>query len=208
MVTSIVEVVRQFKQGWTEQLSGAMIDKACREVDYKSRNRVLNPVVTLQLFMLQILHGNTAMTHLPRLARMEFTASAYCQARMRLPLAVFRLLLRRVAESLGAGALDQGRWFGHRVFFIDGSGLQTVPGFTIANGGYRHDDGSSGAAAFDSGRSLVEFSGGSLNGQAALFEAGPPVRLRIYNETRSRTVIDCPASQVGRFSWRRKRHTP
>ena len=79
----------------------------------------------------------------------------------------------------------------HCVFFIDGSGLQTVPGFSIAGGGYRHDDGSTGTVAFDAGRSLVEFSGGALNGQAALFEPGPPTRLRIYNESRSRTVIDC-----------------
>jgi hypothetical protein len=121
MVTSIVEVVRQFKQSWTEQLSAPMIEKACRDVGHCWTERTLGPVVTLQLFILQVLNGNTAMTHLPRLARMAFTAGAYCQARSRLPLEVFRLLLRRVTRDLESETLDDGRWLGHRVFFVDGS---------------------------------------------------------------------------------------
>ncbi len=121
MVTSIVDVVRQFKQGWSEQLGDAMIEKACRDVGHRWTERVLGPVMTLRVFMLQVLNGNTAMAHLPRLARMTFTAGAYCQARFRVPLAVFRLLLRRVACGLESETLDDGRWLGHRVFFVDGS---------------------------------------------------------------------------------------
>jgi hypothetical protein len=121
MVTSIVELVRQFKQSWTEQLGDEMIEKACRDVGHDWTERVLGPVSTLRLFMLQVLNGNTAMTHLPRLARMTFTAGAYCQARARLPLSVFRLLLQRVTNALENDTLDDGRWLGHRVFFVDGS---------------------------------------------------------------------------------------
>jgi len=121
MVASIVDLVRQFKQGWTEQLSDAMVEKACRDVGHCWTERVLGPVMTVRLFMLQVLHGNTAMAHLPRLARMAFTAGAYCQARARVPLKVFRLLLRRVACGLESETLDDGRWLGHRVFFVDGS---------------------------------------------------------------------------------------
>lgn len=86
----------------------------------------------------------------------------------------------------GSAALD-GSY--HCVFFIDGTGLQTVPGFSISGGSYSHEDGSSGTVGFDG--STAEFSGGSLNGQGAVFEPGEPARLRIYNEDRSRTVIDC-----------------
>ena len=32
------------------------------------RNRVRTPVTTVQLFLLQILHGNTACSHLPHLS--------------------------------------------------------------------------------------------------------------------------------------------
>src|SRR4051812_29916709 len=61
--------------------------------------------------------------HLRRLAGATFTDSAYCQARARLPLELFRRLLRRIAVGLQATADDTGRWRGHRVFVADGSGV-------------------------------------------------------------------------------------
>lgn len=82
---------------------------------------MLNPVVTIQLFLLQVLHGNTACTHVPHLARMSFTAAGYCKARMRVKLEVLQLLMQRCAESVQQETLDSGRWLGHRVFMIDGS---------------------------------------------------------------------------------------
>jgi hypothetical protein len=42
-------------------------------------------MTTIQLFLAQILHGNTACTHLRHLTKLQVTASAYCQARMKLP---------------------------------------------------------------------------------------------------------------------------
>src|SRR5947209_16635109 len=54
-----------------------------------TRTRLLDPVTTVHLFILQILHGNTACSHLPRLVAQHFTASAFCQARTRLPLGVW-----------------------------------------------------------------------------------------------------------------------
>ncbi|MCK5845157.1 MAG: transposase [Victivallales bacterium] len=48
--------------------------------------------MTVQLFFLQILHGNTACTHL---AGMVFTAAAYCKSRMRVKLEVLQSLLSR-----------------------------------------------------------------------------------------------------------------
>ena len=59
--------------------------------------RLLKPVATVPLFILQILHGNTACSHLPCLVSQRFTASAFCQARTRLPLVVWQQLLRRTA---------------------------------------------------------------------------------------------------------------
>jgi hypothetical protein len=51
-----------------------------------------NPVITVHLFLLQILHGNTACRHLPHLAGFYFSASAYCQARAKLPVRVLEHL--------------------------------------------------------------------------------------------------------------------
>ena len=59
---------------------------ACEEVSYTAwRDRVLTPVTTIQLFLLPMLHGNTACSHLPHLSGLQFTASAYCQARRETP---------------------------------------------------------------------------------------------------------------------------
>jgi hypothetical protein len=76
----------------------------------------------MQLFLWQILHGNTACSHLPHLAGLRFTAAAYCQARARLPLRFFDLLLERFSTAVQRSALDDGRWHGHRTFLVDGSG--------------------------------------------------------------------------------------
>jgi hypothetical protein len=61
---------------------------------------VLLPVTTVQRFLLQMLHGNTACSHLPQLSGLRFTAAAYCQARARLPLRLVALLLERFGTAV------------------------------------------------------------------------------------------------------------
>ncbi len=73
----------------------------------------------------------------------------------------------------------------HCVFFINGS-LQTVPGFTLAPGRYTHQNGGGGTTRVAGG--VIEFVGGPLTGQAGKVE---PNIVRLFNEARSRTVIDC-----------------
>jgi len=118
---SITDVVGQFKQNWTRQLDEAGIAEACRESGMSWSDSTLNPIVTIQIFFLQILHGNTACEHMSHLAQMTFTGAAYCKARMRVKLAALELLLRRSVEQLQEDVFDTGRWLGHRVFFVDGS---------------------------------------------------------------------------------------
>jgi hypothetical protein len=74
-------------------------------------------VETVHLFVLQVLHFNTAIRHLRHLSGHAVNAAAYCEARMRLPLDVLRSLLRQSA----AGASSSGRWCGLRVLLVDGS---------------------------------------------------------------------------------------
>jgi hypothetical protein len=121
MTATLTQVVKQFQQDWTGQLEPEAILTACRGVAYRWRERTLDPVTTIQLFFVQILHGNTACTHLRHLTKLDVTASAYCQARMRLPLAVFAQLLRSVSHALQHKPLEEGRWLGHRTFWVDGS---------------------------------------------------------------------------------------
>src|SRR4030095_1413215 len=106
---------------WTSQLEPEAILAACRGVAYRWRERILDPVTTIHLFFVQILHGNTACTHLRHLTKHPVTASAYCQARMKLPLAVFEQLRRSVIDALHHQPLNEGHWLGHRTFWVDGS---------------------------------------------------------------------------------------
>src|SRR5215211_8647809 len=123
MVASVTAVLRRFKTEWATQLQPEAIIGACEEAGYTSwRDRVLTPVTTVQLFLLQILHGNTACSHLPHLSGLRFTAAAYCQARARLPLRFFDLLLEHFGSAVQRSALDEGRWQGHRACLVEGSG--------------------------------------------------------------------------------------
>ncbi len=62
---------------------------------------LLTPAAIIHWFLVQILHGNTALTHVSLVAGRAFTDSAFCQARARLPLAVFQTVLRELVK---------GRW--------------------------------------------------------------------------------------------------
>jgi hypothetical protein len=118
---SIAQIVDRFKQNWTRELSEDAIAQAARDADMTWNHSRLNPITTIQIFFLQVLHGNTACEHLSHLAGMSFTAAAYCKARMRIKLDVLQTLLARCAGELQQETCDAARWLGHRVFHIDGS---------------------------------------------------------------------------------------
>ncbi len=121
MFPSIAKIVGQFKQQWTQEISEQAIETAVRELGRQWRDRKLNPITTIQLFFWQILHGNAACNFLPRLARRDFTGSAYCEARGKLPLQALETLLTRATAKMVECARDTGLWLGHRLFFVDGS---------------------------------------------------------------------------------------
>ena len=123
MVPSITTILQRFTTEGTTLLQPEAILAVCGEVGYTGwRKRVLTPVTTVQLFLLQILQGNTACSHLPHLSGLRFSAAAYCQARANLPRHFFALLLERFGSAVQPSASDDGRWQGHRTFFVDGSG--------------------------------------------------------------------------------------
>jgi hypothetical protein len=65
------------------------VDQLARDAGHTWRERKLTPSVTVWLFMLQVLHGNVAMTALRHVGGVTVRASSYCVARARLPLALF-----------------------------------------------------------------------------------------------------------------------
>lgn len=121
MIHNLSEVVSQFKQNWTSQLDDQAIAEICREEGVTWRQTILTPIVTIKVFCLQILHGNTACAGMRHLARLAFTGAAYCEARMRVPLSIFQRLLERTAARMHHAISDSGRWRGHRLFYVDGS---------------------------------------------------------------------------------------
>jgi hypothetical protein len=121
--THLPRVLEKIQQNLTDYLHADTVVAAFRDAGLIWRNRVLDPLTTLRLFVLQILNGNTAINHLRHLHAEPFTDSAYCQARARLPLAALQRLLRRLVTALQPLMKDDGRWLGHRTFHVDGSGF-------------------------------------------------------------------------------------
>jgi hypothetical protein len=123
MARSIPAAVRRIKAQVADWLTPTAIHGVCSAVGHVWRDRVLDPVATVHLFVLQVLHGNAACAHVPRLGGVRCTGEAYGQARARLPLAVLERLLRGIIDRLRGPTLDEGRWRGHRTFLADGSSL-------------------------------------------------------------------------------------
>jgi hypothetical protein len=123
MVPHITPVLQRFTGEWAMWLQADAILAVCREIGYTAwRDRVLTPVTTVQLFLWQILYGNTARSHLPHLSGLRFSAAASCQARATLPRRLFALLLERFGSIVQPYVSSEGRWHGHRTFFVNGSG--------------------------------------------------------------------------------------
>jgi Transposase DDE domain len=120
-MVSITHALRRIKEDLAAHLSPLFIEQFCRQVGHAWRDRVLDPVTTIHLFILQILNRNTACSHVPRLAGDEFSASAYCQARSRLPLKVITTLVSKIGGSLQQATAGVGLWKGHRTILVDGS---------------------------------------------------------------------------------------
>ncbi len=137
MLLPLTTALRKVSEDLPTVLTPATIRQACRAAGHRWRERVLDPVTTVHLFVLQILHRNTACAHLPRLAGGTFSASAYCQARSRLPLAVCQALLRRVTAAAGPLADEVGRWRGHRTWLVDGTGV-SMPDAPELAGAFGH----------------------------------------------------------------------
>jgi hypothetical protein len=121
MPPRIVPILERLRQDQSALLQPHAIEAACRQEGYTWRKRLLDPVVTIYLFLLQILHGNTACSHIVQFGCWTFSDSAYCQARKRLPLRVFHRLLEWLTEAGRRTTASAHRWFGHRVWVLDGS---------------------------------------------------------------------------------------
>lgn len=96
------------------------------------------------------------------------------------------------AEAVSARLVENSYYCTAFIGTTPNGRLATMPGFSILAGNrYRHGDGSTGTVTF-SGAALT-FHGGALDGQMATYDSGASGRgtVHLYNESRTRTVIDC-----------------
>jgi len=103
------------------------VDQLARQAGHAWRDRKLTPAVTVGLFILQILHGNVAITALNHLGAITMQASSYCAARMRLPMQVFTQLFDAVSQAAEPArrASAVGLLNGRRVLLGDATTFST-----------------------------------------------------------------------------------
>jgi hypothetical protein len=134
-MAGVAQALKRIKSDLAKWIPDESILAACRAAGHQWRERQLGPVRTLHLFILQVMACNTAISHLRHAAGEVFSAAAFCEARMRLPLAALQTLLRdssaalRQAAAKAVATTDGGsegsRWHGLRVFLVDGSSTIT-----------------------------------------------------------------------------------
>ena len=122
-MVSVAQALERVKHDVAGLLSPESIRQICREVSHQWRERQFGPVTTIHLFVHQILHHNTACSHLGHIVGEPITAPASCRARQRLPLDVFEILVKRVAWLLERTTSPVEGFRGHRTWIVDGSGF-------------------------------------------------------------------------------------
>jgi hypothetical protein len=99
---------------------GPDLNQAMQELGLVWRKRLLPPLATVRLFLIQILAGNCSIAALRQWAGVDFAPSSYSDARKRLPLDVLQWLLQWMVARAGqsAGVVKK---LGQRILIADGS---------------------------------------------------------------------------------------
>ena len=128
---------QEFLQGgplpFAEVLSSETLSEALQEIKAPWKDRIFTPLVTLWVFLGQVLAADpscrAAVARLiaHRVAQglkpCSSETGGYCQARRRLPLSFFATVARRVGQALEARVDPGWLWKGRRVFLFDGSSV-------------------------------------------------------------------------------------
>src|SRR5579859_364981 len=99
-MASISYALERIKGNPLDIVDPQMIEQACRENDHQWRKRELDPPTTIALFLQQVLHHNAPCSEVRHIAGGSFTPQAYCEARARLPLAVYQTLVHEVYQRI------------------------------------------------------------------------------------------------------------
>ena len=112
------------REGSHDLLLPRRINQHARDIGHAFRDTPLNPGNTLTLFVRQVACGNVACSAVCHLAGADFSDTAWCGARRRLPMELIRECNRQVVEAARNGSEAEpasATWRGHRLLIIDGS---------------------------------------------------------------------------------------
>src|SRR5262249_14345612 len=96
VMLSIPQAVARIKANVANALPERTVRQLVADLPRPYHERTLPPVVTTYLSLQQVLQGNPAVGNLRHLGGFDFTDSAYCQARHRLPVGFFHRLHQAV----------------------------------------------------------------------------------------------------------------
>jgi hypothetical protein len=157
-MSTISQAVNRIKASVDTALPEATVRALAADLSRTHYQRTLTPVVTTYLFLQQVLHGNTAVSHLRHLSGLDFTDSAYCQARQRLPVGFFHRLHQAVLTPCRqqADRDRSSRWHGHRVYGLDGSSF-SMPDTPELQEAFGQPSGQAPGCGFPTAHLLVSF---------------------------------------------------
>ena len=159
-MASIAASLRDLKRNPLASIGRERVESICRECGHDWRDRELDPATTIALFMRQVIAGNCPCGEVRHLSdrSSSFTAQAYCDARARLPLAVYQTLFHEVYQRvLRHTRRDQHLWHGHRTFHVDGSTF-SMPDTPALRAAFGVPSGPADGCAFPVAHLLVLFS--------------------------------------------------
>lgn len=154
---SLTDAVLRIKSDLASVLPATQLQRLFDACNIHGRDRILTPVVTTYLALQRALE-NSSISGLRHLSGLEFAPSAYCQAIQRLPVEYFAALARSVIGGVCASddaAADQ-RWCGHRLFFIDGTGV-SMPDTPALQAAFGQPGGQKPGCGFPVAHLLVQF---------------------------------------------------
>ncbi len=79
MKAHIVQAIERLKRSWHQEDEEAAVVQACHEGGHRWRDRDLNPITTIKMFLLQILYGNVSCDFVTDLAGKKVSGSSYCE---------------------------------------------------------------------------------------------------------------------------------
>jgi hypothetical protein len=122
-MATVSDSLKQIKAHLEERVSEKEVFGICAKLGHAFRKRILDPAVTVQIFLLQLL-AKVAMDNLCHVARISVSAAAICKAKKRLPLQLLMELVARSAPQEPDGA-QESRWKKFILYLVDGMSFMT-----------------------------------------------------------------------------------